>query len=451
MRIKTSHAVNIFLALLLIVVASGVFLHKDLLLPAKSGYVTSNTCQGCHATHYTSWHQNTLHPRMFRPVSSPDDIQGDFSQPNPVVNFNKEEIEYVIGNKWEQVYARLIDGEYYPFTSKWMITTQQWVPYKVDSWKETPLSTNCNGCHTTGFDPETYKFSEFGIGCEACHGPGQAHVNNRRKIVNSGCNLCHAHDPRAEDDIVVSTKSAVCGQCHSRGKQAADHIQTTFNFPLNYQPGENIGSKYKQLTQAEDTSQKYWWGLGLSKNRHQEFADFSESKHSKALTLLKSHHTAERGKLSDECLQCHSQDYRSAPADQKPTLHTATQGLTCVTCHNPHGMERKLGSVSVDAERCGLCHADSISFKAAESGRPHYPGPPSSKSCADCHMPYIVKSGGAYPIRSHAFKIVPPTASLTYDMPNSCQNGGCHDDQSVEWAIDAFEKHYPDFSMEAAK
>lgn len=449
MRIQTQSTVNLLLLFVLAAVIAGFTLHKDVLFPAESGYVTSETCQGCHSTHYSAWHEHTLHPKMFRPVGAPNDIQGDFSQANPVVTFKKEEIEYVIGNKWEQVYARMIDGEYYPFTAKWLITTQQWVPYKVDSWKETPLSNNCNGCHTTGFNPETFEFAEFGIGCEACHGPGQTHVNKRRMTADDSCNFCHADEVHSQNDIVVSTKSAVCGQCHSRGKQSADHMQTTFNFPLGYTPGEEINSDYKQVQQQDDAQQKHWWGLGLSKNRHQEFADFSESKHSKALTLMKSHHTPERGELTDECLQCHSQDYRSAPADQKPTLHTATQGLTCVTCHNPHGMDRDLPSARIDAERCGLCHADSISFTAAQNGRPHYPGPPSSKSCADCHMPYIVKSGGAYPIRSHAFKIVPPVASLTYDMPNSCQNGGCHDDKSIEWAIEAFNTHYPDYGKEA--
>ncbi|WP_372834297.1 multiheme c-type cytochrome [Pontibacterium sp.] len=447
MPFKTSYAVNTSLVFVLIVALTAFFLHEDVVFPAKDNYVTSSTCEGCHDTHYTSWHQNTLHPKMFRPVTTPDDIQGDFSTNNPVVTFKKEEIEYVIGNKWEQVYARMIDGEYYPLTAKWMITTQQWVPYKVDSWKDTPLSTQCNGCHTTGFDPETFTFSEFGIGCEACHGPGQQHVNNRRKTENDLCNTCHIKEAHAKGDIVVSTKSAVCGQCHSRGKQPSDHMQTTFNFPLNYQPGQEIDAKFQPLTPTEDTQSKYWWGLGLAKNRHQEFADFSESKHSKSLELLKSKHSEARGKLTDECLECHSQDYRSAPADQKPTLETAQQGLTCVTCHDSHGMGRRFPSVAVTEKRCGQCHADSISFSAAEKDRPHYPGPPSSKSCADCHMPYIVKSGGAYPIRSHAFKIVPPKASLTYDMPNSCQNGGCHSDKSVEWAIEAFEKHYPEYDQ----
>ncbi|MCW8888920.1 MAG: hypothetical protein OQK25_07650, partial [Gammaproteobacteria bacterium] len=61
------------------------------------------------------------------------------------------------------------------------------------------------------------------------------------------------------------------------------------------------------------------------------------------------------------------------------------------------------------------------------------------------HMPKIVKTGGFLSLRSHAFKIIPPSETAKSGMPNSCQNGGCHDNKSVDWALDAFNQHYPDF------
>lgn len=100
----------------------------------------------------------------------------------------------------------------------------------------------------------------------------------------------------------------------------------------------------------------------------------------------------------------------------------------------------------MSAERCGSCHLDSFSNKAADTGRAHTPCPPSAATCADCHMPYIIKSGGAFPIRSHAFKIVPPVATEALNMPNSCQNGGCHTDRALDWAKQAFDEHYPEFT-----
>lgn len=425
-----------------------VVIHKP--FDTERSYVTSEACQGCHADHYNAWHDTTLHPKMFHPVGGPNKIQGDFTSDNPALTFAKSDVEFVIGNKWEQVYARMIDGEYYPLPAKWLITTQQWIPYKVDTWRETPLSTKCNGCHTTGFNPDTFEFAEFGIGCESCHGAGSRHVHNRRAHTDEACLLCHdeqgdGDDGEWEKDIANSISSAVCGQCHTRGTQTqdAEHIQTTFNFPLNVEPGQDIGGAFTPMTQAKDKKGKHWWALGLSKNRHQEFADFSVSKHAEALVRLKERHTPDRGKLVDTCLSCHSADYINAADDDKPTLDTAKHGLTCVTCHEPHGLDRRFAAPKKPAERCGSCHVDSMDRMDTRAGREkHYPGPVGAKSCPDCHMPYIVKSGGAFPIRSHAFKVVPPIASKQFDMPNSCQNGGCHEDKSVDWAIQEFEAFY---------
>ena len=74
----------------------------------------------------------------------------------------------------------------------------------------------------------------------------------------------------------------------------------------------------------------------------------------------------------------------------------------------------------------------------------HYPCPKEEVTCADCHMPRIVKTGGKFSLRSHAFKIIPPEATEKYGMPSSCQNGGCHSDKTVEWAKKEYHKFYDD-------
>ena len=88
-----------------------------------------------------------------------------------------------------------------------------------------------------------------------------------------------------------------------------------------------------------------------------------------------------------------------------------------------------------------------MSIKTAEKGKPHYPCPQTQVTCADCHMPRIVKTGGFFSLRSHAFRIIPPTATRESGMPNSCQNGGCHEDKPLEWAIEEFNKYYPKFRI----
>ncbi|MCX6052384.1 MAG: multiheme c-type cytochrome [Campylobacterales bacterium] len=414
-------------------------------------YIGSENCQSCHQVQYDSWKNNTLHPKIFLPVTSASQILGDFDQNNSLVTFKKEEITYIVGSKWEQVYMRIIDGEYYPFTAKWMVTTQKWVPYKVYDWKEEPASTKCNGCHTTGYDAKTYEFKEFSVSCEACHGAGSLHVKHQKMVANTECAVCHKKPHVGEADIVVSTKATVCGQCHSRGESVSKNVHgetTLFNFPLEYKPGEDIKDTFVQSALMNDKKGQNWWGNGTSKNRHQEFADFSFSKHSKSLDDLRQKENPHGGKKNDDCLKCHSQDYRSAKEGQKPTLKTAEYGITCVTCHEPHGIDKNIKG-NVGAYKCGECHANinAITIHSSEKPVIHFPCPVDKVTCADCHMPKIVETGGDFTIRSHAFQIIPPSASIKYKMPNSCQNNGCHADKSYDAMESIFKKSYPNYQV----
>ena len=415
--------------------------HKDVGKGTK--YVSSEACKSCHTALYDGW-KTTLHPTIFRPVVTGDEILGDFTSADPLVTFSKDEIEYVIGSKWEQVYARNIDGDQYPFPAVWYVQLKKWAPYKPDTWQDTPMSSKCHGCHVTGFNPETLEFNEYGVGCEACHGPGNTHVLHERKTEKALCSICHRSEGEYTQTIINSVNSSVCGRCHNRGVSTSpsETGRVRFDFPVNVTPGEELTASFDPLTPEKDTQGLFWWGSGLSKNRHQEFADWQNSKHSKALKLLKEKHTDERGKLTELCLRCHSADYRLAAEDKKPSLNTARYGVTCVACHDPHGRD-KIPRFKLDATAlCGACHVDSMSFKTARLGRPHYPCPPSTVKCADCHMPYIVKTGGFYSIRSHAFQIVRPEATELYGMPNSCQNGACHTGESIEWAKEEYTKFY---------
>ena len=76
--------------------------------------------------------------------------------------------------------------------------------------------------------------------------------------------------------------------------------------------------------------------MGLSKKRHQEFADFNLSGHAKSLRSLLESPARKRGVKSAACLQCHSADYRLSPEERRPDLDSAKHGITCVVCHDPH-------------------------------------------------------------------------------------------------------------------
>ncbi|MCP4695590.1 MAG: cytochrome C [Gammaproteobacteria bacterium] len=435
---------QIFLIAIAILLLYIIYLHRE--VTREAVYVTSDKCQGCHTVHYDSWRENSLHPYIFLPVGSAGaKILGDFA--DPAVTFKKEDIEFVIGRKWEQVYARIIDGEYYPFPAKWYVIEKRWVPYKADDWRDTQMSYQCNGCHTTGFDPNTLEFAEFGIGCEACHGPGSLHVQHESAVHKPVCSFCHeepSHKDAETRDILSSPSASVCGQCHNRGKTPTGDVikGTQFNFPAGFKPGDDLrDAGFNPSTPKNDKKGKNWWGNGLSKNRHQEFSDWSRSSHSKSLTnLLESRDEMrkKRGKLSAECLHCHSTDYRHTLEGDKPDLKTVKFGITCVACHEPHGNDKKRPGFGDGTAICGACHVQVM----ANNEQRHTPCPAGQVSCAACHMPYIVKTGGFFSLRSHAFQIILPETSKENNMPNSCQNGSCHADKDLQWAIDAYDDFY---------
>lgn len=420
-------------------------------LAGDAHYVTSEACAGCHVLQHASW-QQTLHPKMFRPVVAESDILGDFSKPDPSVTFKKEQIQFVVGNKWEQVYVHMVDGEYYPLTAKWMVMQKKWVPFKVHDWKEMPMTKKCNGCHVTGFEPATGKFSEFGIGCEACHGPGSRHAAHQRQRSSRGCGLCHSaeHDAgAAQKDIVRTVAPSVCGQCHTRGQngETGSIPAGSFDFPVNNSPDTDFTQNYKQKDLKSDAEKKFWWGYGVSKDRHQEYADWNNSKHAKALANLQENDakrgpSCSKGARGDQCMSCHSADYHLAKEGGKPTLDSARYGVTCVSCHEPHGLDRLAHDET--GNKCGNCHLSNFASRSgATAQKPHAPCPSGKVSCADCHMPRTVKTGGFFSLRSHAFRIVPPQAGTREEIPNSCQSGGCHKDKPLSWAVREFDRHYP--------
>ncbi len=411
----------------------------------ETGFVTSARCQRCHADHYEAW-RGTLHPYPFLPVSSPDArIFGDFDTPNPLVTFKKEDIAFVMGRRWEQVYARKIDGEYYPFPAKWLIIKKKWVPFKRKDWHKTPMSYKCNGCHTTGFDPDTLGFKEFGIGCEACHGPGGLHVRNQSERQDPLCTFCHDRlSPKPDaQDIFVSVSPSLCAQCHIRGTTAKGKVVRSeqFNFPTDFRLGKDIQRTSVAPSKPEtDPQSKFWWGNGLSKNRHQEFSDWSRSEHAKSLINLlekagKSLYEEKDRERVDVCLRCHSTDRRLASPDAPMDLQNARFGVTCVACHEPHGQERWLSVSERSAAVCETCHI-------FQEDHPPIFCSSDAVHCVDCHMPRIGKTGGFFSLHSHAFHLVPPTETQVSGIPNSCQNGGCHADRDLDWAITTYERLY---------
>jgi tetratricopeptide (TPR) repeat protein len=92
---------------------------------------------------------------------------------------------------------------------------------------------------------------------------------------------------------------------------------------------------------------------------------------------------------------------------------------------------------------CLQCHLD----ETYDSYEHHFhqkevEGEPSEGAlCVKCHMPEQVYMGVDWRA-DHSIRVPRPDLSLEIETPNACGQSGCHDDQTIEWSVDAYTKWY---------
>lgn len=181
---------------------------------------------------------------------------------------------------------------------------------------------DCLACHTTayrrgGFVSALATPGFGGVQCEECHGPGATHVGSRNPT-----------------DIIRLPTADTCGKCHT----------------------------------------------GPEQPNHEEWL---ASRHSKALATIRT--SPDR---ADACLACHSFDYaatvrhnqaragRGLPPLPLPSLTDATaandprEGVTCLSCHAPHGSSQLAELRDLPTPTCVTCHNDP---QPTPGTRPHAP------------------------------------------------------------------------------
>jgi hypothetical protein len=311
--------------------------------PGAKGYVGSEKCRECHETVYSQW-QLTPHANMLRDArKNPRAVAAvDFSR----VPFKKKDIVWVIGSHWVQKYLTFIDNDYYVLPKYWNLVADDWEPYSIFNWREKPYTIHCDGCHTTGFDPDTKSFHEPSIGCEACHGPGEKHVatNAPGDVVNP------AKLPKERRDMI-------CEACHTDGKDTKAGGQ--FPFPARYRPGDDLNDYYTNFFAPKPKSKRWYWGTVDYKERHRMFM-FWQSKY-----------------------------YSTARA--------------CDVCGFDRGVTVKAERYMSRDEYCGTCHGKIFRISATHSRHD-----PQAVTCVDCHPPTVTDGGQRYSIHDHRFDFSGP-------------------------------------------
>jgi predicted CXXCH cytochrome family protein len=342
-------------------------------------------------------------------------------------------VTYVLGGtgKWKQRYMVTIGNGEYISPVQYNDVTREYVPYHPEHWYtmsgttltgylyaagDTPVSEGnarnswqrrCVFCHTTGLrDISVNKHGEYGgaiadmlddgdlselpVSCEACHGPGARHIELGGGVGTIG-------NP---NDMASDRGDEVCGACHGRGTSvnaaglgypwAAGDLKDN-----GFRPGDTLADFYV------NTGASSFWGDGAmhSKQHHQQWLDHRNSPHAKA-------------------------------------------GVTCWTCHAPHGSGIEGDLKMSPTELCLSCHDGEGNIDANDLSLHTRHDTAGAQSCDNCHYNLTAKSGIKYDVNSHTSRVIFPVETDGSGIPNSCAE--CHRDDTTAELTGRLLSRFPD-------
>jgi predicted CXXCH cytochrome family protein len=368
-------------------------------LTPDAHFVGSTACQQCHAEVFARWSKTKMANVVRDPKVHPEAIIPDFSKADPLLTFKREDIAFVYGSVWKQRYFRKLGDDYVPFPAQWDVTHKMWRPYHVadnaDWWaplypdpgdnSKRPTGPLCDGCHSVGFNIENNSVAEWNVGCERCHGAGSVHAEHptRDNIINPArMNYVQAND--------------TCIQCHSQGQPLKNPIQGKYyDWPVGYGVGTNLSD---------------FWKLEPHELGKLTFTHFPDG-------------TAHKNRMQGN--------------DFVLSL-MYSRGVTCFSCHDPHGTSNQAMLRKPINDVCSTCHGPNtqngphaVSIEAHTHHKADSPG----SQCVACHMPKIEQTIADVNVSSHTFHFVTPVQTDTLKIPNACN--ACHQDKSTAWATAA--------------
>src|SRR5262245_20745099 len=115
-----------------------------------------------------------------------------------------------------------------------------------------------------------------------------------------------------------------------------------------------------------------------------------------------------------------------------------TRGVTCFSCHDPHGTPNNADLIKPARLLCLTCHgprSPNGPHAPTIEDHTHHKAGSAGGECVACHMPKIAQIVGDVMVRSHTFKFIAPAAAARIDIADACTT--CHTDRTAAWASDA--------------
>jgi predicted CXXCH cytochrome family protein len=278
--------------------------------PAGAKYMGSKLCQACHqsknAAMIQGWAAST-HARALWKIDQADAthvVLAKFDEKSP---FPKEKIAYVLGmGQKAQAY---LDADLKVLPGMWQVKEQAWAAQPAVDAKQ-----DCLGCHTTGYDPATAKWTELSVGCEMCHGPGSAHMSAADKKAT-------ITNPQTLEPL---RQAMICGRCHAKGKTSDGKL----TFAASFCPGDDLEQTLTLATGVAPGERNAQYNeMRLGGGKHLAAGVQCTSCHDPHGSQAKQLRAAT---VKEVCLKCH-QGKLQGPQHSDDVL----KSVSCETCHMP--------------------------------------------------------------------------------------------------------------------
>lgn len=276
-----------------------------------------------------------------------------------------EKVDFIIGSgqhtnshlQWVNGYVNQMPMTYFTQKQKWDL------PPGFENGNNTRFSRKigleCMSCHNALPDfvlgsENKYKQIPEGINCERCHGPGSIHVAYRSSGSKVDTSRFVDYSIVNPAKLPIDLQFDICQRCHLQGNAVLKKNKSFYDF----KPGMKLSEVFSVF-------------LPKYSNADDEF-------------IMASH--ADRLKQSACFIKSISHN------SQKNVLKPYKEGLTCVTCHNPH-VSVKQTNINKFNSTCLNCHNENGKSKL-NCSKPGIEMKISNNleknNCVSCHMP---KSG----------------------------------------------------------
>ncbi|HXC03887.1 MAG TPA: tetratricopeptide repeat protein [Bacteroidia bacterium] len=282
----------------------------------------------------------------------------EFRLDNKDTVFNRvEQVSFIIGSG-QHTNSHILNSNGYLHQMPMTFYTQKgkWdLPPGFENGSNTRFSRKigleCMSCHNAYPDfvegsENKYKEVQHGIDCERCHGPGSVHVSLKQQGVKIDTNTAVDYSIVNPGKLKIDRQFDLCMRCHLQGDAVLKSGKSFYDF----KPGMVLSDFITVF-------------MPRYKGGDDQF-------------IMASH--AARLKMS-KCFIQSAQTSASAEG-----LRPYKDGLTCVTCHNPH--------VSVKVTGTGVFNAACMNCHRPEKKNGECTASMQSRilvkdNCVSCHMP----------------------------------------------------------------